>query len=75
MRNVPLRLTVPPVTLLPGIFSTGNDSPVIIDSSTLADPSRTTPSTFPPHPNTDTTSSLSGTIKASMPDVVKSFPD
>ena len=45
MRKVPLRLTVPPVILLPGIFSTGNDSPVIIDSSTLADPSRTTPST------------------------------
>ena len=38
-------LTVPPVTRLPLVFSTGIGSPVIIDSSTELVPSSTTPST------------------------------
>ena len=38
-------LTVPPMTLLPGSFSTGIGSPEIIDSSTELRPSVTTPST------------------------------
>ena len=41
----PVPLTVPPVTRLPGVFSTGIGSPVTIDSSTALVPSRTTPST------------------------------
>ena len=43
--NVPVPLTVPPVTWSPGAFSTGIGSPVTIDSSTLVAPSSTTPST------------------------------
>ena len=35
---------LPPITLLPLNFSTGTDSPVIKDSSTLPNPSTTTPS-------------------------------
>ena len=34
MTKLPVPLTVPPVTLLPFVFSTGIGSPVIIDSST-----------------------------------------
>jgi hypothetical protein len=45
IRKLPVWLTVAPVTLLPADFSTGIDSPVIIDSSTLEPPSTTTPST------------------------------
>ena len=36
---------MPAVTGAPGVFSTGNGSPVIIDSSTTECPSSTTPST------------------------------
>lgn len=43
--RLPVPLTVPPVTLLPLLFSTGIGSPVIIDSSTELLPSRTAPST------------------------------
>ena len=45
MVNAPVELIVPPMTDAPGIFSTGIDSPVIIDSSTAEMPSITTPST------------------------------
>ena len=38
-------LIVPPISLAPGSFSTGIDSPVTIDSSTALLPSSTTPST------------------------------
>ena len=38
-------LTVPPMTLAPGSFSTGIGSPEIIDSSTALRPSTTMPST------------------------------
>ena len=46
----PVPFTVPPVTRLDAAFSTGSGSPVSIDSSTLPDPSTTTPSvgTFSP---------------------------
>src|SRR5262245_11206651 len=37
--------------------------------------SSTTPSRFPPHPTRETTSSLSGTMQASMPDFVSFEPD
>ena len=37
--NAPVPFTVPPVARLPGAFSTGMGSPVIIDSSTKLDPS------------------------------------
>ena len=43
--NVPVVLTVPPVTRSPGSLSTGIDSPVTIDSSTALAPSVTRPST------------------------------
>ena len=43
--NVPVPLTVPPVTRAPAIFSTGIGSPVTSDSSTELDPSVTIPST------------------------------
>ena len=45
MTRPPVPLTVAPVTLAPGSFSTGTGSPVIIDSSTELWPSTTTPST------------------------------
>ena len=45
MTKLPVALTVAPVTLSPGAFSTGTGSPVIIDSSTALLPSSTTPST------------------------------
>ncbi len=41
----PVPFTVPAVTRAPGVFSTGIDSPVTIDSSTALVPSITTPST------------------------------
>ena len=41
----PVPFTVAPVTRAPFIFSTGIGSPLIMDSSTLLEPSRTTPST------------------------------
>ena len=45
MTNDPVALMVAPMTLLVGDFSTGIDSPVIMDSSTELRPSSTTPST------------------------------
>jgi hypothetical protein len=45
MTRDPVPLTVPPVTVAPGVFSTGIDSPVSIDSSTELRPSTTRPST------------------------------
>ena len=45
MTKPPVPFTVPPMTRLPGVFSTGIDSPVTIDSSTALRPSRATPST------------------------------
>ena len=50
MTNEPVWLMVPPITLAPGSFSTGRDSPVTIDSSTVLRPSRTRPSTGTPSP-------------------------
>ena len=43
--SAPVPLMVPPMTAAPGDFSTGIDSPVIIDSSTALAPSVTVPST------------------------------
>ena len=43
--KLPVPFTVPPVTRLFSVFSTGIGSPVIIDSSTEVAPSRTIPST------------------------------
>ena len=43
--NDPVPFTVPPMTWLPGSFSTGIDSPVIMDSSIAPVPSMTIPST------------------------------
>ena len=45
IRKPPVPLRVPPVTRSPSAFSTGIDSPVTMDSSTLDRPSVTTPST------------------------------
>ena len=45
MTSVPRPLSVPPVTASPGCFSTGNGSPLSIDSSTAEPPLRTAPST------------------------------
>src|ERR1051326_4464246 len=45
MMNEPVWFTVAPITFAPAVFSTGRDSPVIIDSSTALLPSSTTPST------------------------------
>ncbi len=44
-RKKPTLLSVAPNTVLPGCFSTGRDSPVSMDSSTVDFPSTTTPST------------------------------
>ena len=46
----PVPFTVPPMTLAPGSFSTGMDSPVTMDSSTAPRPSSTSPSTGTPSP-------------------------
>jgi len=45
MTREPLPFTVAPITREAAVFSTGTDSPVIMDSSTVLDPSSTTPST------------------------------
>ncbi len=45
MTSAPVPLMVPPMTLAPAAFSTGIDSPVTIDSSTVLVPSVTEPST------------------------------
>ena len=42
--SAPAPLTVPPVTRMPSVFSTGSASPVSMDSSTWDWPSSTTPS-------------------------------
>ena len=44
MRREPGPLMVPAITFAPDSFRTGRDSPVIIDSFTSLDPSRTAPS-------------------------------
>ena len=44
-RSDPVPLMVAPVTELPACFTTGMDSPVIMDSSTADEPAITTPST------------------------------
>ena len=56
-RSRPSRLIVPPVTALPGTFSTGIGSPVSIDSSTAERPSATVPSTGTFSPGRTTTRS------------------
>ena len=43
--KLPLLLIVAPMTVSPGFFATGMDSPVSIDSSTCDSPSSTSPST------------------------------
>ncbi len=43
-RSKPVRFSVPPITAAPACFSTGIDSPVSMDSSTLEAPSITSPS-------------------------------
>ena len=43
--KLPVLLSVPPMTSSPTCFSTGIDSPVIIDSSTALAPAITSPST------------------------------
>ena len=43
--KAPVLFRVAPMTSAPGLFSTGSDSPVIIDSSTALLPSSTFPST------------------------------
>ena len=45
MTSVPFRLSVPPVTASPSVFSTGSGSPVSMDSSIDERPSITAPST------------------------------
>jgi hypothetical protein len=45
MTRAPVPLMVPPMTLAAGVFSTGIDSPVTIDSSMALEPSVTEPST------------------------------
>ncbi len=55
--NAPAVLTVAPMTRSPGCFSTGNDSPVSIDSSTAPVPRRTTPSTGNRSPGRTSTTS------------------
>src|SRR5262245_3170258 len=52
-RRLPPATTVPATTLAPGSFGTGRDSPVIIDSSTSAAPSATTPSAGTRAPGSD----------------------
>ncbi|MCY1210446.1 hypothetical protein D9M72_221330 [compost metagenome] len=69
--KAPLRLSVPPMTAVPGFFSTGIDSPVSIDSSTLDWPSITLPSVGIFSPGRTTTASptmmLSAEISTSFP--------
>ena len=55
--NQPRRDTVAPVTWSPTPFSAGTGSPVIADSSTEAEPSRTTPSTGTDSPARTTSTS------------------
>ncbi len=51
----PVLLSVAPITSSPSPFSTGMDSPVIMDSSRLLDPLTTTPSTGTLSPGRTTT--------------------
>ena len=68
----PFALIVAPTTASPGPFSTGTDSPVIIDSSTADAPETTTPSvaTFSPGRTTNsspTTSAVMGSRRSTPP--------
>ena len=69
--KAPDRFSVPPITVAPGFLSTGIDSPVSIDSSTLVCPSVTLPSVGIFSPGRTTTSSetmmLSAGISTSLP--------
>ena len=60
--NAPAVLTVAPITRSPGFFSTGNDSPVSIDSSTAPAPLRTSPSTGKRSPGRTSTMSPCRTL-------------
>ena len=71
-RRLPPLTTVPAMTVAPGPFETGRDSPVIIDSSTSAAPSTTTPSAGTRVPGRTSTmsptrNSESGTVLISAP--------
>jgi hypothetical protein len=70
-RNAPVPFTVPPKTGAPGAFSTGIDSPVSIDSSTVDRPSIHTPSTGRRSPGR--TSTMSSTM-TSATGTVSSIP-
>ena len=68
--SAPLVFIVAPATVAPGVFSTGIDSPVSIDSSTAEAPSMTTPSTgtFSPgrtRTRSPTCTCSTGTIRSS----------
>src|SRR5213593_4269458 len=58
-RSEPDPFTVPAITVAPTGFGTGRDSPVIIDSFTSLEPSRTTPSAGMPAPGRTSTRSPS----------------
>jgi hypothetical protein len=71
-RTDPDKFTVPAMTLSPSRFSTGCDSPVIIDSFTELVPWRTTPSAAMPAPGrarmmSPSRSSLTGTSSVRSP--------
>ena len=65
-RKLPVLFSVPPMTSSPTCFSTGIDSPVIIDSSTALDPAMTFPSTGIFSPGRTTTTSLTSTSSTGM---------
>ncbi|KUE74007.1 hypothetical protein AUQ37_06870 [Candidatus Methanomethylophilus sp. 1R26] len=69
--RLPVPLTVAPKTLSPAFFSTGTDSPVSIDSSTLDSPSRTVPSAGTDSPGL--TSTVSPALRSSR-GMTSSFP-
>src|SRR5262249_46265516 len=70
IRSAPEPFTVPAITVPPGDLGTGRDSPVIIDSLTSLDPSRTMPSAAGAAPaGTDTpTPSRGAAARAHAPD-------
>src|SRR3990172_5030930 len=75
-RSIPVLFIVAPIIWSPVFFSTGIDSPVIIDSSTAGEPSRTTPSTgiFSPGRTTTrspTTTSSTGTSISLPPRTIR----
>jgi hypothetical protein len=59
--KLPVLFRVPPITSSPTCFSTGMDSPVIIDSSTALAPAITLPSTAIFSPGRTTTTSSTTT--------------